>query len=69
MFDNRFRTAFPAQPVIDPAPSPAAFLLCPLPLSAAQGQWQVQLYEYALARAKEVVRPSVLERDRLAVWN
>lgn len=69
MFDNRFRSALPAQPVIEPTPSPGAFLLCPLAVSCAHGQWQQSLYEYALARAKEVVRPSLPERDLLAVWN
>jgi hypothetical protein len=73
MFFNRFRSALPAQPVADPTPSPQAFLLCPLvwlPLgSPAHGQFQRELYELALARAKEVVRPSILERDLLAAWN
>ncbi len=73
MFDNRFRSAVPARPVADPSPSPAAFLFCPLVClpagTPAQGQWQQGLYEWALAQAKAVVRPSLLERDLLAVWN
>jgi len=69
MFYNRFRSAVPAQPVADPSPSPAAFLLCPLGCCSPQGQWQQDLYEWALAQAKAVVRPSLPERDLLAVWN
>ncbi len=73
MFDKRFHSAVPAQRVADPSPSPEAFLLCPLiclPFAwPAQGQWQQSLYEYALAQAKAVVRPSLPERDLLAVWN
>ncbi len=73
MFYNRIRSAAPAQPVVDPSPSPTAFLLCPLvclPVSSpAQGQWQQSLYEMALSKAKAVVRPSLPERDLLAVWN
>jgi hypothetical protein len=69
MFYNRFRSAVPAQPVADPSPSPTAFLLCPLGCCSAQGQWQQSLYEWALAQAKAVVRPSLPERDLLAVWN
>jgi hypothetical protein len=73
MFFNRFRSAVPAQPVVDPTPSPAAFLLCPLtglPFTApAPCQWQQDLYAWALAQAQAVARPSLLERDLLGVWN
>jgi hypothetical protein len=73
MFFNRFRSAAPARPVANPSPSPAAFLLCPLmglpACSPAHNQWQQSLYEYALAQAQAVVRPSLPERDLLAVWN
>jgi hypothetical protein len=37
--------------------------------SPAHYQWQQGLYEWALAQAKAVVRPSLPERDLLAVWN
>jgi hypothetical protein len=37
--------------------------------SPAHCQWQQGLYEYALAQAQAVVRPSLPERDLLAVWN
>jgi hypothetical protein len=73
MFFNRLRSAVPAQPVADPSPAPTAFLLCPLPglpfASPAQCQWQQDLYAWALAQAQAVVRPSLLERDLLGVWN
>jgi hypothetical protein len=56
-----------------PLPSPAAFMLCPAaafpgycPESWPLQQW---LYEHAFALAQEVVRPSLLERDLLGVWN
>jgi hypothetical protein len=31
--------------------------------------WQQALYQRALAEAQAVVRPSLPERDLLAVWN
>ena len=73
MFFNRFRSAAPAQPVSDPSPSPTGFLLYPLvglPFgSPMQCNLQQDLYAWALAQAKAVVRPSILERDLLGVWN
>lgn len=69
MFHNRFRQdSVPA-----PQPSADAFLLCPvacLPgVNANQAQWQQALYQWALAEAVAVARPSLLERDLLGVWN
>jgi hypothetical protein len=73
MFFNRLRSAPPARPVADLAPSPTAILLCPamaLPFaSPMMCPWQQQLYAWALAQAQAVVRPSLLERDLLGVWN
>jgi hypothetical protein len=73
MFFNRLRSAVPAQPVVNPSPSPAAFLFCPLigwPFpAAAVYPWQQELYAWALTQAQAVVRPSLLERDPLGVWN
>ena len=73
MFFNRLRSAVPAQPIADPSPSPEGFLYCPLlglPVCSPEfSQWQQSLYEWALAQAKAVVRPSLPERDLLAVWN
>jgi hypothetical protein len=60
----------PAPPA--PAPAPGAFVLCPvgLPLvPAGYALWQQALYQWAFAQAQEVVRPSLPERDLLAVWN
>jgi hypothetical protein len=56
-----------------PGLQPQAFFLCPLgglPLGGA-GQWLMmqQLYQMAFAQAQAVVRPSLPERDLLAVWN
>ena len=73
MFFNRLRSAVPAQPVANLAPSPTAFLFCsPLTLpfaTPAPSQWQQDLYAWALAQAQAVVRPSLPERDLLGVWN
>jgi hypothetical protein len=60
----------PAPP--PPAPAPGAFVLCPFgpPLvPAGYALWQQALYQWAFAQAQEVVRPSLPERDLLAVWN
>jgi hypothetical protein len=68
MDHHRFRFAVPS-----PVPSPAAFVLCPiacLPVpTPEQWMWQRDLYQWALAEAQAVVRPSLPERDLLAVWN
>jgi hypothetical protein len=69
MYRNRFRH----QAAPPPAPSPAAFMLCPvicLPLLPVEFQlWQQALYQWAFAEAQAVVQPSLPERDLLAVWN
>ena len=68
MHDQRFW-----QGVAAPAPSPSAFVLCPVaclpPVSPDQQQWQQALYQWALNEAQAVVAPSLPERDLLAVWN
>ena len=58
-------------PTPAPAPaSPAGFVLCPLPgLTPVQWLWQQELYRWAFEQAQAVVRPSLPERDLLAVWN
>ncbi len=64
----------PSEPQ-QPAPdwSPSTFIVCPLPWAAAvaPAQWAVQqwLYQRAFEEAQAVVRPSILERDLLGVWN
>lgn len=56
-----------------PALQPAAFCLCPLGTlpGIGAGQWFMvqQLYQMAFAQAQAVARPSLPERDLLAVWN
>ncbi|MBY0526508.1 MAG: hypothetical protein K2R98_24145 [Gemmataceae bacterium] len=60
------------QPSEQPA-VPNAFTLCPMAVigsaSAAQMMMMQELYRQALAEAQAVARPSILERDLLAVWN
>jgi hypothetical protein len=49
-----------------------AFCACPLCLvqsAPAAMQWQQRIYQIAFAEAQAVVRPSLLERDLLGVWN
>jgi hypothetical protein len=38
-------------------------------LTPEQWLWQQALYQWAFREAQAVVRPSLLERDLLAVWN
>ncbi len=69
MSKPRFRLPTPPAP----APSLEAFMLFPLaavaPQSPEQAAAQRALYEWAFAEAQAVVRPSILERDLLSVWN
>jgi hypothetical protein len=52
------------------APAPGGFILCNVGCShPMHSWWQQELYRWALAQAQAVVRPSILERDLLAVWN
>ena len=68
---SRVRYRLPAPP--PPRPSPGAFVLCPpgcLPAHTPQQlAWQQALYRWAFEQAQAVVRPSLPERDLLAVWN
>lgn len=50
-------------------PAPDAFLMLPTELLSALTPEQKALYAWALAEAQAVVRPSILERDLLGVWN
>lgn len=58
----------PAPPV-----SLGSFIACPIVLmqglSDPQHFWQFMVYQVAFERAQAVVRPSLPERDLLAVWN
>jgi hypothetical protein len=53
-----------------PAPNPSAFVLVGVPAASAQ-EWTAQqwIYQQALAAAEAVMRPSILDRDLLGVWN
>jgi hypothetical protein len=57
-----------------PAPglNPSAVVLWPLDALGSHPQqllWQISLYQWAFAQAQAVARPSILERNLLAVWN
>jgi hypothetical protein len=56
-----------------PQPSPTGFICCTPPgfqtLTPEQWLCQQWIYQCALAQAQAVVRPSLPERDLLAVWN
>jgi hypothetical protein len=56
-----------------PMLTPAGFMVCPLVLvqsqSPAQQSWQAALYRLAFEQAQAALRPSLPERDLLAVWN
>ncbi len=66
---RRFRLPVPPPP----SPGPAAFMVCPVqnlpPCPPGQENAVRALYEWAFAQAQAVVRPSILERDLLGVWN
>jgi hypothetical protein len=58
----------PPQPVIEPG----SFFLWPIggpTTNSAYAGWQCALYQLALEQALAVARPSILERDLIAVWN
>jgi hypothetical protein len=55
---------------VAPAFAPGSFALCCVPCACPlYGLWQQELYRWAFAEAQAVVRPSLPERDLLAVWN
>ena len=68
---SRARFRLPAPPPTPP--SPDGFVLCPLAclptMTPQQLAWQQALYQWAFEQAQAVVRPSLPERDLLAVWN
>jgi hypothetical protein len=53
--------------------TPNSFMVCPVVLlsgqSLAQLNWQTALYQLAFEQAQATERPSLPERDLLAVWN
>ena len=53
-----------------PPVSLSGFILWPVSCgSPAEAWWQQEVYRWAFAQAQAVVRPSLPERDLLAVWN
>jgi hypothetical protein len=40
-----------------------------LPVTPDFAQWQQALYQWAYEQAREMLRPSLVERDWLGVWN
>jgi hypothetical protein len=64
-----YRVPQPPQPAI----SANGFVVCPLPLlqtlSPQQLLWQDALYQLAFEQTRAQLRPSLPERDLLAVWN
>jgi hypothetical protein len=56
-----------------PPVTPNGFLICPTfwghGMTPEQWLWQQWVYQVAFAQAQAVVRPSLPERDLLAVWN
>ena len=69
MFRKRI-TPEPAPIILPRPPQPAfqaqSFFACPAVGLSPMQQW---LYQKAFEEAQAVTRPSILERDLLAVWN
>jgi hypothetical protein len=75
MDPNRFR-----RPPLSPpsqhqpeAPSGDAFVIYPpgffLPVSPEIAAWQQAVYQWAFEQAQQLLKPSIVERDWLGVWN
>jgi len=68
---SRRRIRLPSGPT--PEVAPGAFVFCPLAslpdVSPEHLAAVKELYQRALAEAAAVVRPSIVERDLLGVWN
>ena len=56
-----------------PAITTNGFMVCPIAiqhgLTPAQLLWQCAIYQMAFVQAQTELRPSLPERDLLAVWN
>jgi len=71
MQHHRFREQFvpPSVPRVAAQPlNSSAFCAYPMNPQGAW-PWQQLVYQIALQEAQTVVRPSLLERDLLGVWN
>jgi len=74
MHTNRLTAEVPTRPPLPtPTWTPQTFVLCPFPglamVTAEQWLMQQWVYRWAFEQAQAVVRPSILERDLLGVWN
>ena len=69
---NELRSLLTPRPQ-QPASRHESFVPCPAAVIQAFGlgmqSWQWVIYQMAFEQAQAVVRPSLLERDLLAVWN
>lgn len=65
----RLSQATPGQPAL---PNDA-FVICPsgffVPVTPELALWQQAIYQLAFNQAQELLRPSLMERDWLGVWN
>jgi hypothetical protein len=71
MFVNRIKKLADRRPEPVPSlPTPGSFVALPFPwLIDARLAWPACIYQRAFEEAQAVVRPSLLERDLLGVWN
>ena len=74
MHNHRLRPYFDEYCLPEPrtaAISPEGFMACPLSLiqDSAAAQQQYSLYQLAFEQTQIELRPSLPERDLLAVWN
>jgi hypothetical protein len=64
-----YRVPQPPQPAV----TSEGFVVCPLPVqqvrSLEQVVWQNALYQLAFEQTQAQLRPSLPERDLLAMWN
>ena len=71
MYENNFEhEPFLVPQAPPPQPSACAFMWIVVPMECCQ-QWAMQqwIYQRAFEQAQAVVRPSIVERDLLGVWN
>jgi hypothetical protein len=55
----------------DPVPKTGAFMACPAALCSGWREqvWSLVIYQLAYERARDAVRPSILERLQAVSWN
>jgi hypothetical protein len=76
MSRNRFSSLLESYRLPQPPQAPVTsegFVVCPLPvqqaLSLEQMVWRSALYQLAFEQTQAQLRPSLPERDLLAMWN